>query len=455
MRQPAALLLRRRLPRLATVATWLAGILSVALLAYVVFGVVHQIVAAPPALRLILVRDIPLPSGLGKASVPGGDPLAPGVTVPFDRFDFQAYDPQTHKLFVAHTGPNPDKLALARIPFDPANDGHVIVFDTLTQQVIGRVNIPHVAGIAIAGDLHKVYVSDAIDNVVDAIDENTLRYTAIQFDDNESPDAISYDPVDQRIFVSDPGVPANPDQTARIDRKNQNVVVIDARKDTVVAKINLGGLPKLPAEDVPVATGTDIPAFGYDVGHNRYDATRHRVFVTTQILPDADSPNPSILPPPGTGELMAIDPLAAKVVQRVVLPATCSTPHGMALDTQQEVAFIACIDVDAATGRAPNLVRVDLRTMTVIPADLRATLLAPVPDIVVIDYTNHVVFVGCRGGISLFDERSGAFRKLGEYHLGKNTHTIALDEKTQYLYLALDVGGRPVLRIVRYNPNGS
>jgi hypothetical protein len=103
----------------------------------------------------------------------------------------------------------------------------------------------------------------------------------------------------------------------------------------------------------------------------------------------------------------------------------------------------------------PNLVRVDLKAMQVIPADPRAMQLAPTPDIVVVDAADHAVFVGCRGGISVFDDRPGGFRKVRDYQIGKNTHTIALDEATHYLYLPIDAGGRPILRIVRYNPSGA
>lgn len=456
MPHPPALVLHRPRIGASRPLTWLMGILSFALLAYVVFGVAHQMIAAPPALRLVLVHDVPLPSGLGAASAGTQNPLAPGVTVPFDRFDFQAYDPRTHKLFIAHTGPNPGKLKLARIPFDPATDGNVIVFDTIQQQVVARVDIPHVAGIAIAGDLHKVYAADADDNIVYVFDETTLKPTPIQLDDNESPDAISYDPVDHRIFVSDPGVPANPDQTGNIDRKNQNIVVIDAHSDRIAAKINIGMMPKLAAEDAPTSPGTEIPAFGYDVGINSYDATQHRVLVTTQILQDGDSPNPNLLPPPGTGELMAIDPVSAQVVQRVQLPATCDTPHGLAIDAEQEIAFIACVDVgvDPASGIIPHLVRVDLKAMRVIPDNPTPTSFASLPDMVVVDDTYHVVFVGCRGGIAVFDERPGVFHKVGIYQLGKNTHSIALDEATQYLYVPVEAGGRPILRVVLYNPTG-
>ncbi len=152
---------------------------------------------------------------------------------------------------------------------------------------------------------------------------------------------------------------------------------------------------------------------------------------------------------------MAIDPVSARVVQRVVLPASCVTPHGMALDTEQEMAFIACTDVNTATGIMPNLVRVDLKTMHVIASDPLQMRLASAPDIVVVDHTYQIVLVGCRGGISVFDERPGAFHKLNDYQMGKNTHTLVLDEETQYLYLPQIVGGRPVLRVVRYNPTGA
>ena len=454
MRQPLARLAQRPTLRARHILNWVVVIVCFAMLGYVLVGVAHQILSAPPALRLVLVHDIPLPGGLGATSAGSTDPLAPGVTVQFDRFDFQAYDPQTHKLFIAHTGPNPGKLIAAHIPFESATDGHIVVFDTLRQQVIGRVDIPHVTGIAIAGDLRKVYASDADDNVVYAINEDALTFKPIPVGAHESPDAISYDPRDHRIFVSDPGVPANPEKDANVARGNQNLVVIDALADTIIAKLNIGALPKLSGERAPTVAGSNVPLFGYDIGHNRYDDTQHRVFLTTQILPDANSPNPNILPPPGTGEVMAIDPLTAKVVQRTQLPATCLTPHGMALDTQQEVAFIACVEVDSGTGIAPNLARVDLKTMRVIPADPQLLRLAPTPDIVVVDYTAHLLIVGCRGGISLFDERAGAFHKLNDYQMGKNTHSIALDEASQYLYMPINIGGRPVLRVVRVNPSG-
>jgi DNA-binding beta-propeller fold protein YncE len=441
---------------------WILGIVSFGLLVYLLVHVAYQMVVPPPAQKLLFVQDIPLPSGLANNAQQAAS-LKPGVALDFDAFDFQAYDPPTHRLFVAHTGPNPDLMTLAHTKFDPQHDGHVIVFDTQQDRIIARVNIPQVAGIVIAPDLRKAYAADAQDNIVYAIDVNTLRATPIQLDDNESPDAMSYDVVDHRIFVSDPGTPADPNKTLNADRKNENVTVINALTDKVITKINLGFLPLLQGENttsfanapkVPVTQPGNIPLYGHDVGHNKYDAGLQRVFVTSQILPNGDDPNQLLLPPPKTGELIAIDPVNATIVKRITLPATCSTPHGMDIDTDQQVAFIACTDFDPNRNLFQNLLRVDLRTMTVISPDPLTARLAGGPDIVLIDHSQHVLFVACKGGISVFDEKAGEFKKLGDYILGKGTHTIAIDEQTQEIFLPQISGGRPILRIGRYNPRG-
>ncbi len=448
--------------RMGRIFTWLLGIASFGILAYLLAQVAYQIFVPPPAHRILFVQDIPLPSGLAN-NAQQANSLAPGVQQDFDAFDFQAYDPPTHRLFIAHTGPNPDFMTLAHTKFDPKYDGHIIVFDTHQDKIIGRLDIPQVAGVVDALDLRKVYAADAEGSIVYSIDVNTLQATPIQLDDNESPDAISYDPVDHRLFVSDPGTPVDPAKTLNADRANENVTVIDALTDKVITKINLGLLPLLPGENVksienapkvPITQPGNIPLYGHDVGHNKYDAELHRVFVTSQVLPNGDDPNPLLLPPPGTGELIAINPINATIVQRIVLPVTCSTPHGMDIDTDQQVAFIACTDFDSARNLFQNLLMVDLRTMTVIPTVPTKARLAGGPDIVLIDHSQHVLFVACKGGISVFDEKAGEFHKLGDYILGKGTHTIAIDEATQEIYLPQFAGGRPILRIGRYNPNG-
>jgi hypothetical protein len=431
---------------------WLLGVVCFGTLLFILVQLAFEVFnpALPP--RLAIIQEIALPSVLPSQFIPNArdiptsqNPLAPGVAVQFDHFDFQALDPLTHLLFIAHSGPAPDKYSLVDPGFNPDKDsqidGHIVVFDTRRNVVVGRVDVPQIAGVVAAPDLGRVFAADANDNIVYAIDEHTLKAIAIQLADNEGPDAIEYDPDDHKVFVSDPGVPT-PDN---VNPDNQNLSVIDLQTNRV-SRINLGYLPKLPGERA------DLLKFGYDVGHNHYDPVLRRVFVTIQQLTDQSVANPAT-PPGGTGELVSIDPISQKVLTRVQLPKTCGTPHGMNIDMQEQIAFIACTDVDSTLNLVQNLVRIDLRTMTVIQSPLM--LLAPKPDIVVLDKTLHLVFVGCAGGVSVFDESNRSLRKLGDYTLGKNTHTLAIDETTQDIYLPqADIGGRPMLLIAHYNPDG-
>lgn len=469
-------------PTKRSVARWIftlvTGIVCFSFLAYLLFQIVDQFVVPPPAHRLILIQDVPLPSGLPtpaqeKLLIPGAAQetmLTPGVSVDFDAFDFQALDEATHRLFIAHSGPSPDLLALDHnADFDPVRDGpfdgNVIVFDTQQQKVIARINIPQVAGVVDAPDLGQVFVaSDTDHSIVYAIDVHTFKVTSIQLGDLESPDALFYDPVGKKIFASDPGTPADPNKTLNVARGNENIAVIDAVKDKLITYINLGNLPLLPGEQVPGALldpkNKTIPLYGHDVGHNVYDDGLQRLFVTSTVLPNADDPNPFVLPPRGTGEFFEIDPsnTVNPIVKEIDLPNTCSTPHGMNIDEAQQVAFIACTDFDSATNLYENLVRVDLQTMTVIPTDPRTTRLEGGPDIVRIDkdpsQNIDVLFVACAAGITMFDITPGHFHKLGDEILGKQTHTIAIDQATQTVYLPVNLGGRPILRVIRYNPNG-
>jgi hypothetical protein len=362
--------------------------------------------------------------------------VAPGLSVLFDHFDFQALDIQTHLLFIAHRGPNPDMEAQINPAFNPdtdaKTDGNIIVFNTEDNKVVAVLDIPQVAGIVLAPDLHKVYAADTNDSLIYVIDERTLKFAPIKLQKNDTPDSLAYDATDHFIIVSVPGAPTNPDKSNVVDRKNQNVNVIDARSDKIIGIIPLG------------VDGQ----WGDDVGHAKFDPGLHRIFVVVQQLADPDSTDPNLLPPPGTARLVEIDPVTLRVVTRMKLPDSCITPHGMEIDTQQHIAFIACIDADP-----PSLYRVDLQTMR--PFSEPPWSIPVKPDMVVLDHPLHLLFVACGAGLALFKEEGRSFRWLGTYTYGVNTHSIAVNEQTQEIYLPLvRVGGRPVLRIMKYNPNG-
>jgi len=234
------------------------------------------------------------------------------------------------------------------------------------------------------------------------------------------------------ILVSDPGTPPTLD-TNIIARKNQNETIIDALTDKVVGRIPLG------------VDGQ----WADDVGHMKYDLGLRRAFVAVQQLPDPNSLNPNLLPPPGTAWLVEFDPISHKIVTRVHLPSDCYTPHGLAIDTTQHIAFIACVDEDP-----PSLIGFDLQTMQMIAGP--AWPVAEEPDMVVLDHPLHLVFVACGVGITIFQENGRNLKWLATYIYGVSTHSLVVNEQTQEIYLPLPrVGGRPVLRIMRYNPNGT
>lgn len=120
----------------------------------------------------------------------------------------------------------------------------------------------------------------------------------------------------------------------------------------------------------------------------------------------------------------------------------------MSIDTEQHIAFIACIDA-----APPSLYRIDLRTLRVFrepPWSLPVK-----PDMIALDHPLRLLYVACSAGIALFQEEGRSLRWLGTYTYGVNTHSLAVNEETHEIYLPfVRVGSRPVLRIRRYDLNG-
>ena len=416
--------------RVGRIAWWLLVLISLTLLLFLIVSEVIRFSTPIPLHRLQLVQDIPLPDALPDPHRTSQNPFAAGQAERFDHFDFQSLDPVTHLLFIVHSGPNPDKEAaiLHNPNFDAQTDGNVIVFNTQLNKVVGLVDVPQGSGILVAQNVGKVFVSDAADSIIYVVDEHSPFHiiAKVQLDPLDGPDAIEYDPVDHRIFVADPGSPGDPDN-ANTALKNQNVAVIDAITNKLITKIPFGL----------------HPPFGDDVGHIQFDPVTQRVFVTTLPLHDQNS-NLLATPP---SFLAVIDPVTLKVVSRIQLPDACLGPHGVVIDVQQREAFVACVD-------SQNLARVDLQTMQSFPGSLLPVAFNP--DIVRLDHPMHLLFIGCAGGISIFDESGRRLEKLGDYFLGGGSHhTVSIDEATQLIYLPQpSIGDRPILRVIKYVPNG-
>jgi hypothetical protein len=412
------------------IAWWLFVLGSFGLLFFLLVSEFMRFSTPAQLHRLQIVQDIPLPDALPDAHRTSLNPFAAGQAQRFDHFDFQSFDPTTHLLFSVHTGPNPDKEAaiLHNLNFDAGTDGNVVVFNTALHKVVGLIDVPLGAGILVAPDIGKVFIGDANDSIVYIANEQSPFnvIAKVQLDPLDGPDAIEYDPVDHRVFVANPGIAGNPDD-ANTALKNQNVAVIDAITNKLITKIPFG---------------IHAP-FGDDVGHIQFDPVTHRIFVVTLPLIDQNS-NATQTPP---SFLAVVDPVALKVVSHIRLPDACLSPHGLVVDAQQREAFIACVDSN-------NLARVDLQSMQALPGPFLSVAFNP--DIVRLDHPLHLLFVGCAGGISIFDESGRGLKKLGDYFLGGGSHhTIAIDETTQLMYLPQpSVGDRPVLRVIKYVANG-
>ncbi len=169
----------------------------------------------------------------------------------------------------------------------------------------------------------------------------------------------------------------------------------------------------------------------------------NRIYVVTLPLIDQNLNAPQTPP----SFLAVIDPVVLKVVSKVKLPDECLAPHGLVVDAQQREAFVACV-------ASNTLARVDLKIMEAFPGSLLSVAFNP--DIVRLDRSLHLLFVGSAGGISIFDESGRGLKKLGDYNLGGGSHhTSAIDEATQFIYLPQPpVGDRPILRVIKYVANG-
>ena len=264
--------------------------------------------------------------------------------------------------------------------------GETLVFSTDSTTVVRVITgLPRATGVLAVPSLHKTFVSAAGAHELAAIDDRTLeiveRTRGIQF-----PDGIAYVPHAGKIFVSDESGSAD--------------VVIDARTGEKRSTIPLGG----------------------EAGNTHYDSVSHCVLVAEQT----------------TNELIAIDPVSEKIVQRYPLPGS-EHPHGFTMDQPGRLLFMSC------EGNAKLLV-IDMTTMRVIGTHT----VGDSPDVLAWDASWRRLYVASEGGVvSAFWADGRTLRPAGEYR-APHAHTVGLDTRTHRLYLPLqNIGGHPVLRILQ------
>jgi YVTN family beta-propeller protein len=162
-------------------------------LAVIVLAAVSFTVCTAQSARLPLrtVADVPL---TGRAT----------------RLDYQSFDPQSGRLYVAHLG-----------------DNMLTVFDTNAGKVVGDVkDLKSVHGVLAVPELHRVYASATGTNELAVIDDQTLQVVA-RVPAGDYPDGIAYASKEGKLYVS--------------DKHGKTDTVIDAKTNQRVATIQLAG----------------------------------------------------------------------------------------------------------------------------------------------------------------------------------------------------------------------
>jgi YVTN family beta-propeller protein len=122
------------------------------------------------------------------------------------RLDYQSFDPQSGRLYVAHLG-----------------DDMLTVFDTNTRKVVGDVkDLKSVHGVLAVPELHRVYASATGTNELAVIDDQTLQVVARVLA-GDYPDGIAYASREGKLYVS--------------DKHGKTDTVIDAKTNQRVATI--------------------------------------------------------------------------------------------------------------------------------------------------------------------------------------------------------------------------
>jgi len=293
-------------------------------------------------------------------------PLSGGAT----RFDYQSFDPNTGRLYLAHLG-----------------DSSMVVFDTNKQTQVGDVkNLSRVHGILAVPELHRVYASATGTNELAVIDDSTLQIIA-RAPAGDYPDGIAYARKVNKIYVS--------------DLHGKTDTVIDAQNNQRVTTIALGG----------------------GAGNTQYDSVSEHIFVTVHEK----------------NQLAEIDPIKDEVIGRYALSG-CSEPHGLLIDSEHRLAFVACEE----NGKLA-VFDLESKSMTgihTVGAD---------PDVLAFDKDFARLYVSSESGVvSVFDESGRSLQKIGEGFFAPNAHSVAVDSHTHRVYFPLqNVGGKPILRIAQ------
>jgi DNA-binding beta-propeller fold protein YncE len=271
------------------------------------------------------------------------------------------------------------------------NADKLVVFDVKARKVVADLDgFERVHGVIAVPAKGRVYATVTGRHHLAVVDSKTLAVLA-RVGDIVYPDGLAYAPEVDRVFVSDEHGSAD--------------VVIDAKTNQQLSVIPLGG----------------------EAGNTVYDSGARRILVAVH----------------GKNELVSIDPASAKIVARTPLPGIAN-PHGIALDVEGRLAFVA--------GEGNGMLAVvDLTTLRV----LETHKLADGPDVLAFDPGWRRLYVACEsGGVSVFTEAragdAGGKRLVRDGDISMpHAHSVSVDPRSHLVYFPLEnIDGRALLRIM-------
>jgi DNA-binding beta-propeller fold protein YncE len=274
----------------------------------------------------------------------------------------------------------------ARLYIAHMNADQLVVFDTSKRQVVANLDgFKRVHGVTVAPEIHRIYASVTGNHQVATVDTESLE-TLGTAGPITYPDGLAYAPKQNRVFVSD--------EHGGID------AVIDAANNKLIANIPLGG----------------------GAGNTVYDSVSGHVLVAVH----------------GVNLLVVIDPATNQIINRLSL-AGIKNPHGIALDTGDQVAFVAGEENH-------SLAMVNLETMKV----LSTYRVGDDPDVLAYDPGLKRLYVSAESGtVTIFQNRAKSLSLLGSFEM-PHAHTVCVDPKSHLVYFPLEnIDGHPVLRIMK------
>jgi len=246
--------------------------------------------------------------------------------------------------------------------------------------------VAQVHGVLVVAPLNRVYATATGDDQIVAIDE-TAGEVLGRAPTGAYPDGLAYDSRRNAIWTT--------------NETGGTETVLDAGDLHPRGTVEVGG----------------------EAGNVGYDPISDQMLVAVQSAND----------------LAVIDPASLRVTERVALPG-CAHPHGLAIDSTDRLAFVAC-------DHNSTVLTVDLSTRTVTAADA----VGPDPDVVAYDPGAHRLFVAAESGVvTTLDLHGHTLTGANTEFLAQGAHVVAVDPATHRSYypIPLNRDGHPALLIV-------